>query len=83
MGLKWSIKALIDLDEAQAYIAHENPGAAVTIAKRIKDAERLLQSNPSIGTAAHVSNARIWVVRRTPYLIVYRMRGDVLEIVRL
>ena len=40
LGLKWSIKALIDLDEAQAYIAHENPGAAVTIAKRIKDAER-------------------------------------------
>ncbi|GAC1676998.1 MAG: hypothetical protein NVS9B2_27800 [Steroidobacteraceae bacterium] len=82
LRLKWSIKALIDFDEAQTYIAHENPAAAVTVAKRIKEAEHLLQNNPSMGTPAHVPNARTWTVRRTPYVIVYRVRGDVLEIVR-
>ena len=83
LRVKWSIKALIDFDEAQSYIAHESPDAAVMFGRRIKDAERLLQSNPNIGTTAHLPGARIWVVGRTPYLIVYRVRGDALEIVRL
>lgn len=83
LTLKWSIKALIDFDDAQHYIAHENAVAAQAIAERIRQATRLLQSNPAIGRPAHVPEARIWVVRRTPYLIAYRVRGETLEILRL
>ena len=83
MKVKWSIKALIDFDEAQNWIAHENPVAARAVARRIRDAAQLLRANPRAGTPAHIEDARIWVVARTPYLIVYRVRGETLEILRL
>jgi addiction module RelE/StbE family toxin len=83
LTLKWSIKALIDLDQAQRYIAYENPTAARLVAQRIHDAAHRLLTHPSMGKPAHVPNARIWGVDRTPYLIVYRVRGERLEIVRL
>lgn len=83
LALRWSIKALIDFDEAQSYIDHENHAAAQLVAARIHHAARLLQSNPGIGRPAHVPEARIWIVQRTPYVIVYRVHDDVLEIVRL
>jgi len=81
--LEWTVKALIDLDEAQRYIAQESPIAAQAIAQRIHDAVRLLQSQPDIGSPAHIPTVRVWVVARSPYLIVYRVRGETVEILRL
>lgn len=81
--LRWTIKALIDFDEAQAWIAHENPIAARMVAERIHEAVQRLREHPDIGTPGRFPDARIWTVRRTPYLIVYRVREDVLEIVRV
>ncbi|MBS0438780.1 MAG: type II toxin-antitoxin system RelE/ParE family toxin [Proteobacteria bacterium] len=83
MKLKWSVKALIDFDEAQNWIAHENPIAARAVARRIRDATQLLRANPHAGTPTHIEDTRSWVVARTPYLIVYRVRGETLEILRL
>lgn len=83
LRLRWTIKALIDFDEAQAYIAHENPTAARMVAERIHAAIERLREHPEIGTPARIREARTWVVRRTPYLIVYRVRSDALEVVRL
>lgn len=83
LRLRWTIKALIDFDEAQAYIAHENPRAAQVIARRIYQAAERLREHPDIGTPARIQEARTWSVRHTPYLIVYRVRVDVVEIVRL
>lgn len=83
LTLKWSIKALIDFDEAQSYIAHENPVAARRVAERILQGVSLLQANPAIGKPAHLPQTRLWVVPGTPYLIVYRAHADALEILRL
>lgn len=83
LRLRWTIKALIDFDEAQAYIAHENPQAARLVAGRIHEAVQRLREHPDIGSPVRLQDARTWVVRRTPYLIVYRVRGDALEIVRV
>lgn len=47
LRLRWTIKALIDFDEAQAYIAHENPIAARIIAQRIHEAAQRLRENPT------------------------------------
>jgi addiction module RelE/StbE family toxin len=83
LRLKWAFKALIDFDKAQAYIAQKNPMAAQGVARRIHEAAQLLRENPNIGTPAQIKEARTWNVHRTPYLIVYRVRDDTLEIVRL
>ena len=83
LTLKWSIKALIDFDEAQAYIAQENPFAAQAVADRIWQASLRLPETPHIGRPGVELGTRHWVVLRTPYLIVYRVKGEVLEILRV
>ncbi len=83
LNLRWTRPALADLIEAQNYIAHENPAAAQAIAHRVWDAARNLQHNPEIGRTGHVTGTREWVVTQTPYLIVYRVAGDTLEILRM
>lgn len=36
-----------------------------------------------MGSPARIRDARMWSVPRTPYLIVYRVREETVEIVRL
>jgi len=83
LTLKWSIKALIDFDEAQAFIAQENAFAAQMVADRIWQASVRLAETPYIGSTGVEPSTRHWVVQRTPYLMVYRITGEVLEIVRV
>lgn len=83
MRLKWSIKALIDFDEAQVFIAQENQFAAQTVADRIWQASLRLPETPHIGRLGVEPDTRHWVVQRTPYLIVYRVQDETLEILRV
>lgn len=83
LNLRWTRPALVDLIEAQEYIAHENPSAAQAVAQHVWDAVRSLQDNPEIGRVGHVTGTREWVVTQTPYLIVYRVAGDAVEILRV
>ncbi|MGH8631179.1 MAG: type II toxin-antitoxin system RelE/ParE family toxin [Burkholderiales bacterium] len=75
--------ALQDFDEAQGYIAQDNPLAAQAVAQRIADAAKRLTENPEIGRPGHVPGTREWVVTRTPHLLVYRINGQTLEILRV
>jgi toxin ParE1/3/4 len=83
LNVRWTRPAWADLVEAQNYIARDNPAAAQTIAQRIWDAATLLSDNPEIGRPGHVSGTREWVVSDTPYLIVYRVKNDAVEILRV
>jgi toxin ParE1/3/4 len=83
LRLSWSIKALIDFDEAQAYIAQENPFAAQMVADRIWQASQRLAETPLIGRAGVEPDTRHWTVQRTPYLIVYRVTEEAVEILRV
>lgn len=53
------------------------------IAQRLWSAGKALADSPHMGRAGHVGGTREWVVGRTPYLIVYRVREDDVEILRL
>jgi toxin ParE1/3/4 len=75
--------ALADFAEAQEYIAADNPKAAVEVAQRIRDSVRKLSEFPYIGRPGDDAVTREWNVRRTPYLVVYRLREDAIEIVRV
>lgn len=79
----WTRPALADLDEAQTYIAKENPAAATLVANRVWDASKKLCDNPEIGRSGHVPETREFVVGQTPYLIVYRVHNDSIQILRL
>ena len=83
LQVKWTHPALADLIEAQAFIKKENPQAAEVIAQRIWNASQTLTDNPGIGRQGYVTGTREWVVQRTPYLIVYRLRDGRIEILHV
>ena len=83
MIVEWTHPALSDLIEAQAYITRENPKAATEVAQRIWNASQHLADNPEIGRPGLIERTREWTVGNTPYLIVYRIQNDKLEILRV
>jgi len=63
-----------------AYMASRNPLAAERMERRIRDRIALLREMPLVGIATGRGDTR-WVrVLRTPYLVVYRVAGDELQI---
>lgn len=81
--VEWTRAALADLIEAQLYISQENTKIAGIVARRVWDASQQLADNPQIGRLGHVEGTREWVVTQTPYLIVYRIGEQRIEIIRL
>ena len=83
MRIVWFRSAIADLEEARAYIANDNPQAARRVASAIVDAVDRLAAHPAVGRAGRVAGTRELVVSRTPYVIPYRVREGVVEILRV
>lgn len=83
MKLRWTRLALADFLGAQEHIAKDNPLAAQAVAQRIDEAARWLLDQPYIGRAGHIEGTREHVVSKTPFLIVYRVRGSEIELLRI
>ena len=83
MRVRWLRKALTNLDEEAAFIASEDPAAARLVVRRIMAAVVELQAQPAIGRPGRVPGARELVVPRTRYVVPYRVRGGVVEILRV
>ena len=83
MQLKWLRMALRNLDEEAAFIAAEDPKAAQLVVGRILNAVAVLAEQPGMGRPGRVPGTRELVVTKTRYLIPYRVRGKVIEILRI
>jgi toxin ParE1/3/4 len=81
--VRWLRAALASLDAEAAYIAEDDPAAAGRVVLRIFRAAELLKKNPAMGRAGRVTGTRELVVAETPYIVPYRVRGDVVEILRV
>jgi toxin ParE1/3/4 len=77
----WSRRAISHLTELRAYIAHDRPGAAGSVATTLLAAVEHLAAFPHLGRLGRVPATRELVVPGTPYVIPYRIRGDRLEII--
>lgn len=83
MRIRWQDDAIADLRELHAYIARDNPQAAVRIAKRIKEAAAALREQPAMGRPGRVPDTRELVITGTRYIVAYRVIGDALIILRV
>jgi len=81
--VRWLRTALANLDAEAEYIAEDNPAAAGRVVLRILRAVKLLKKNPALGRAGRVAGTRELVVVGTPYVVPYRVRGEVVEILRV
>lgn len=83
MRVRWLRAALSNLDDEATYIAADNPKAAQMVVDRVLTAVAILQEQPGIGRPGRVPGTRELVVPDTHYLVPYRVRGDVVEILRV
>lgn len=83
MKIFWLEKAAIDLEEAYELISFDNPPAAENEVNKILQAVELLSMNPALGKAGRVAKTRELVVAGTPYIVIYRVKGNRLEIMRI
>ena len=81
MTIVWSPRAIDHLAHLRAYIARDNPKAAGRLATLLLEAVERLAELPNLGRAGRVAGTRELVVPGTPYIIVYRLRGDHLEVI--
>jgi toxin ParE1/3/4 len=81
--LEWSVFALEDRNRIFDYIEHDNPRAAVSVDGQINTAVRQLEFQPESGRLGRVEGTREIVIRRTPYIAAYRVRGGIVRILRI
>jgi len=74
MILRYSARARSQLIAIHDYIEREgNPAAAPRVGAAIREAAELLQHFPLAGRTGQVAGTREWVVRQSPYVIVYEL----------
>jgi plasmid stabilization system protein ParE len=83
MRVRWLRKALRNLDDEASYIAVDDVNAARLVVARVLDAVAMLEQQRALGRPGRVPGTRELVVRKTRYLVPYRVRGDVIEILRV
>lgn len=83
MRIRWLRTALANLDSEARYISLDDPVAAERTVKIIFSATERLKSYPSLGRPGRVAGTRELVVPGTSYIIPYRVRRDVVEIIRV
>jgi toxin ParE1/3/4 len=83
MPIKWLRTALRNLDHHASYIAKDNPGAARRAVERVRAAVGRLPQYPNMGRSGRIPGTRELIVGGTPWIIVYRVRADAVEIIRV
>lgn len=81
--LVWLQRALDDRDAQLDYIAQDNPLAAVAQGDRIEDQIDQLLQHPQMGRPGRKQGTRELVISRTPFIVVYRIKGKRIELLRL
>lgn len=82
MTVRWSPEAAADFDIIIAYLLERNPSAADRIARTIYDAASSLDTFPNRGRIGRVEGTRELVLAPLPYILVYRVLSDAVEISR-
>jgi len=82
LRLEWKEKARDDLLGIAAYIAQDNPDAADRLADEIETKANQLPKHPKLYKPGRMKGTREIVVRPN-YVMVYRIDGDVISILRV
>jgi toxin ParE1/3/4 len=81
--VRWLKLAENDLISIEDYIAVDNPLAAIEIAESILTSTEKLDIHPEIGRKGRIRGTREMVVVNTSYIVIYRLNGGDIEILRV
>jgi plasmid stabilization system protein ParE len=82
VNIRYTRRALAQIDKALAYIEARSPHGAVHVRDRVAVLMKLLQEQPLAGHATSRPNARRLFVHPYPYLIDYRVTATEIVIMR-
>ena len=83
MKVQWLASGLKSLADIQVYIAERNPRVAVAVRSAIRRAANQLADFPHAGRTGLIPETRELIVNKHPYIIVYRVIGSTVEILRV
>jgi toxin ParE1/3/4 len=83
MQVRWVRKALRNLEQAHAYIAKDNPEAAMRAVLKIQVAVDQLGQFPLMGRVGRVEGTRELVIANTSYFVIYGLKDNTVEILRV
>ncbi|TIH13393.1 type II toxin-antitoxin system RelE/ParE family toxin [Marinifilum sp. JC120] len=79
---RWTKPAQKDLQGQLEYIERENPEIVSRIASQIRKATESLDTFPQIGRDGTVEGTRELVIPKLPFICVYRIKDNHVEIIR-
>ena len=84
MNLRWLRGALSNLESIRAFCIIENlESEATRQLLRIKKTIEQLQTFPELGRPGRVEGTRELVINKTPFIAIYRISKDNIEILRV
>ncbi len=83
MDLYWHARAIRGLVHLRDTIGSDDPLAAQSIARRILEAAERLRNAPERGRPGRVPGTRERIVTGTPFILPYRVRDGVVEVLRV
>jgi toxin ParE1/3/4 len=83
MQLRWSAAAADDLENITEYLFEKTPQQAARLVRSLYDAVGSLKNYPNRGRSGKKPGTRELLVRSSPYIVVYQMRGEVIYVARI
>ncbi len=83
MIVEWTSQAEQDRVAQVEYIAQDKPMAAVGMGDEIERQVEMLAEHPKLGRTGRVRGTRELAITGTPYLAVYRIKGERVQILAI
>jgi len=83
MEVRWSSEAADDLERIVIRVRQDNPQAARQLADTIYQCCADLPLFPNRGRRGRVASTREFVLAPLPFIVVYRVKAEAVEIVRI
>jgi len=80
MKIRWSKEAESDVEAIFEFISRDKLEAAIRTERRIYEAAPILEMFPELGRSGRLSGTREFRVSGLPYVIVYRVVDDVIDL---
>ena len=83
MRIRWAPEAADDFERLIERIRQDNPAAAREVAEILFERVEALKAFPHLGRIGRLEGSRELVFTPLPYVAVYRLRGETIQISRI
>ena len=83
MRIRWTPAAAENLESIYIYLCEHYPSFAVSTVRVLYESARALRAFPERGRLGEIDGTREFVLPRLPYIIVYRINEQTIEVLHI